>query len=94
VIYQIAYAYELIDMRRQALKWYNILITKVPSDSEILTKMGYLYEQEQDEFQAVHYYQETYCYNSAKIDVISCLGMHHAKQDQFEKAIVYFERAF
>ncbi len=81
-------------MRRQALKWYNILITKVPSDSEILAKMGYLYQQEQDEFQAVHYYQESYRYNPAKIDVISCLGMHHAKQDQFEKAIVYFERAF
>jgi intraflagellar transport protein 88 len=42
----------------------------------------------------VHYYQESYRYNPAKIDVISCLGMHHAKQDQFEKAIVYFERAF
>lgn len=55
--------------------------------------MGYLYQQEQDEFQAVHYYQESYRYNPAKIDVISCLGMHHAKQDQFEKAIVYFERA-
>lgn len=79
VIYQIAHVYELIGMRRQALKWYNILITKVPSDSEILAKMGYLYHQEQDEFQAVHYYQESYRYNPAKIDVISCLGMHHAK---------------
>ena len=41
----------------------------------------------------MHYYQEAYRYNPAKIDVISCLGMHHAKQDQFEKAIIYFERA-
>ena len=80
-------------MRRQALKWYNILITKVPSDSEILAKMGYLYQQEQDEFQAVHFYQESYRYNPANINVISCLGMHHAKNDAFEKAIVYFERA-
>ena len=80
-------------MRRQSLKWYSILITKVPTDSEILAKMGYLYQQEQDEFQAVHYYQESYRYNPAKIDVISCLGMHYAKQDMFEKAILYFERA-
>tara|TARA_B110000285_G_C15118375_1_gene615525 strand:+ start:1657 stop:1893 length:237 start_codon:yes stop_codon:yes gene_type:complete len=50
VIYQIAHVYELIGMRRQALKWYNILVTKVPTDSEILAKMGYLYQQEQDEF--------------------------------------------
>ena len=80
-------------MKRQALKWYNILITKVPTDSEILAKMGYLYQLEQDEYQAVHYYQESYRYNPAKIDVISCLGMHYAKQDMFEKAILFFERA-
>jgi len=80
-------------MRRQALKWYNILITKVPTDSEILAKMGYLYQQEQDEFQAVHYYNESFRYNPAKIDVISCLGMHYAKNDMFEKAIIFFERA-
>ena len=55
--------------------------------------MGYLYQREQDEFQAVHYYQESYRYNPAKIDVISCLGMHYAKQDMFEKAILFFERA-
>ena len=41
----------------------------------------------------MHYYQESYRYNPAKIDVISCLGMHYAKQDMFEKAILYFERA-
>jgi hypothetical protein len=37
-------------MRRQALKWYNILVTKVATNSEILAKMGYLYQQEYDEF--------------------------------------------
>ena len=94
VLFQIAHVYELIGMRREALKWYNVLITQnVQSDSEILAKMGYLYQQEQDEFQAVHFYQESFRYNPAKIDVISCLGMHHAKQDSFEKAITYFERA-
>lgn len=94
VLYQIAHVYELIGMRREALKWYNVLITQnVQSDSEILAKMGYLYQQEQDEFQAVHFYQESFRYNPSKIDVISCLGMHHAKQDSFEKAITYFERA-
>lgn len=41
----------------------------------------------------MHFYQESYRYNPSKIDVISCLGMHHAKNDMFEKAIIYFERA-
>jgi len=65
----------------------------VPTDSEILAKMGALYQQEQDEYQAIHYYQESYRFNPAKIDVISCLGMQYAKTDQFEKAIIFFERA-
>lgn len=68
-------------------------MTKVPTDSEILAKMGYLHQLEKDEFQYVHYYSESYRYNPSKIDVISCLGMHYAKQDMFEKAILFFERA-
>lgn len=36
---------------------------------------------------------ESYRYNPAKLDVISCLGMHHVKQDQYEKAVLFFERA-
>ena len=45
VLFQIAHVYELIGMRREALKWYNVLITQnVQSDSEILAKMGYLYQ--------------------------------------------------
>ena len=68
-------------------------ITHNLRNSQILAKMGYLYQLEQDEYQAVHYYQESYRYNPSNIDVISCLGMHYAKQDMFEKAIIYFERA-
>jgi hypothetical protein len=60
--------YELIGMRREALKWYNVLITQnVQSDSEILAKMGYLYQQEQDEFQAVHFYQESFRYTHPRL---------------------------
>ena len=66
-------------MRRQALKWYNILITKVPTDSEILARMGDLYQRELDEFQALHFYQESFRYNPAKLDVVCQLGMLFSK---------------
>lgn len=36
---------------------------------------------------------ESYRYNPSKLDVISCLGMHHVKQDQYERAVLFFERA-
>jgi hypothetical protein len=50
VIFQIGHINELIGLRRQAIKWYSILVTKVPSDSDILAKMGFLYQSEEDEF--------------------------------------------
>jgi intraflagellar transport protein 88 len=93
VIYQLGHINELIGLRRQALKWYLILITKVPTDSEILSKMGYLYQTEGDEYQALHYYMESYRYNPSKIDVISWLGIHNVKQEVYEKAVEFFERA-
>ena len=36
-------------MYKQALKWYNILNTKVPSDAGVLFRMGNLCQKEDDE---------------------------------------------
>lgn len=93
VIYQLGHINELIGLRRQALKWYLILITKVSTDAEILSKMGSLYQNEGDEYQALHYYMESYRYNPSKIDVISWLGIHNVKGENYEKAVEYFEKA-
>ena len=92
-MYQLGHINELIGLRRQALKWYLILIAKVPADSEILSLMGYLYQTEGDEYQALHYYSESYRFNPSKIDVISWLGIHNVKVENYEKAIEYFDKA-
>ena len=42
VLYQIGNLYEVMGMRQLALKWFNILIARLPNDSEILSRMGYL----------------------------------------------------
>ena len=55
--------------------------------------MGFLYQQEEDEYQALHYYMESYRFNPTKIDVISWLGIHNVKNEAYEKAVEYFERA-
>jgi len=68
-------------------------VTKVPSDSDILAKMGFLYQSEEDELQALHFYQESYWFNPSKIDVISWLGIHNVKNEAYEKAVEFFERA-
>lgn len=36
---------------------------------------------------------ESYRYNPYKIDVISWLGIHNVKNESYEKAVEYFERA-
>lgn len=55
--------------------------------------MGFLYQSEEDEYQALHFYQESYRYNPSKIDVISWLGIHNVKNEVYEKAVEFFERA-
>jgi len=34
---------------KQALKWYQVLLTKVPTDAMILAKVGRLWEREDDD---------------------------------------------
>ena len=43
VIYQIANIHELMGNSKQALKWYQILLTKVPTDPSILSRLGALF---------------------------------------------------
>jgi intraflagellar transport protein 88 len=40
VIYQIANLHELMGNTKAAIRWYQILLTKVPSDPNILARMG------------------------------------------------------
>ncbi len=41
---------------KQALKWYQVLLTKVPTDPNILARVGSIFARDEDDTQAFHYY--------------------------------------
>jgi len=78
---------------KRAVKWYNILITRVPTDPFILKKMGHLCARDSDQTQAIHLHLESYRYYPIDLDVISYLGVFYVQNGLFERAIQFFERA-
>ena len=66
---------------KQALKWYQVLLTKVPTDAMILSKVGRLWEREEDDQQALHYFTLSYQYMPENLDTITQLGLHYVKND-------------
>jgi intraflagellar transport protein 88 len=93
VIYQIASLHDFMGSYRIATKWYNILITRVPSDPEALAKLGQVFSKDDDETQAFHYHLESYQFFPVNLEVISWLGVWYVKNELYEKAIKFFERA-
>ncbi|EGB07919.1 hypothetical protein AURANDRAFT_10223, partial [Aureococcus anophagefferens] len=93
VIYQISALHEARGQLDIALKWYNILITRVPSDPGVLLRMGQICNRTDDEPQAFHFHLESYRHYPVSLDVISWLGVWYVKSEMYEKAIHFFERA-
>jgi intraflagellar transport protein 88 len=75
-MFQLGNLFEVVESYKQAIKWYNILITRMQSDPGILLKIGQLYYKEGDEIQALHFHQESYRYYPSNIETISWLGMY------------------
>ncbi|KAG8345587.1 putative Tetratricopeptide repeat [Trypanosoma vivax] len=92
VLYQIADINDLVGSPN-TLEWFNRLIGRVPTDPNILARMGSLYAREGDDSQAFHYYLEAYRYYQVNMDVISWLGAYFVKNEVYDKAIQFFERA-
>ncbi|TPX74671.1 hypothetical protein CcCBS67573_g04058 [Chytriomyces confervae] len=90
VIYQIA------DMRgslQQAMEWYNILISVVPTDPGVLARLGDMFVKDGDKSQAFQYYSESYRYFPSNMDVIAWLGAYYVDCEVYEHAVQFFERA-
>jgi Tfp pilus assembly protein PilF len=78
---------------KAAAKYFNYLVTKVPSDPGALTRLGQIFAKDDDETQAFHYHFEAYRYFPVNLEVISWLGVWYVKSELYEKAIEFFERA-
>jgi intraflagellar transport protein 88 len=93
VCYQIGNLHDLMSHYRPAAKYFQYLITKVPSDPGALARLGQICAKDDDETQAFHYHFESYRYFPVNLDVISWLGVWYVKSELYEKAIEFFERA-
>jgi intraflagellar transport protein 88 len=76
-----------------ALEWYNILISVVPTDPGILSRLGNIFIKDGDRGQAFHYYSESYRYYPSNIDVATWIGAYYIECEMYEQAVPYFERA-
>ncbi|ESL10717.1 intraflagellar transport protein IFT88 [Trypanosoma rangeli SC58] len=92
VVYQIADINDLVGSPN-ASEWFSRLIGRVPTDPNILARMGSLSAREGDDGQAFHYYLEAYRYYQVNMDVISWLGAYFVKNEVYDRAIQFFERA-
>ena len=92
VLYQIADLYDILGnpMAADAFKW---LIGRVPTDPNVLARLGLLNAKEGDETQAFQYYLDAYRYYQVNMDVISWLGAYFVKNEVYDKAMQFFERA-
>lgn len=93
VIYQIANVHDMLDNHKASTDNFHTLLTQVPSDPGVHAKLGRVYNKRNDETNAFHYHKESYRYFPVDLDVISWLGVWYVKQEFYEQAITFFERA-
>jgi intraflagellar transport protein 88 len=92
VVYHLADVSTRLGDVTQAHQWFKILHGLVPTDPKVLSRIGALYQVE-DETQAFHNYSDAYQCYPVDLEVISWLGVYHAKSGMFEKAVEYFQHA-
>ena len=93
VIYHIADIYDRQGESSQAAEWFNRVISKVPTDPNVLARLGLLRAKDGEESGAFQYYLEAYRYYQVNMDVISWLGAYFVKNEVYDKAMQFFERA-
>jgi len=94
VMYQIANVYDHLENYRQAVKWFEILNSRIMHhDPGVLARLGCIHSKQEDEAKALHYYSESHRVYPVNMDVISWLGAFHVKSELYEKAMPYFDLA-
>lgn len=85
IIHQIADVYELQGRSQDAIKWFNVLSARVPSDAVNLSRLGQLYAEAKDESQGLHYQLESFRHYPVDLDVISWIGTWFVEQEMYER---------
>ena len=77
----------------QAAKTFEMLLSKVPGDPHLCSRLAHVYEKLDDENTACHWHSEAHRHYPVNLNVISWLGVWFVKRELYEQAIEYFERA-
>lgn len=93
VVHQIAALHESREEHHPALKWYNILVARVPFDPNVLQRIGQLSNCVEDKSHALHCHIESYRQHPVNLEVASWLGVWYVKSEMYSEAIHFFERA-
>jgi len=96
VMWQLGDIHEKLGNDAKAHEWFSLLITSPkgrPTDAGILARLASLFNKAGDETQAFHYHMESYRYWPVDMNVITWLGIYYVKQEMYEAAIPFFQRA-
>jgi len=104
VLHHLAVLHEATDNYDAAQKYAALLVSRCPTDSGALARLGQLYARMAAtasgtdgcsglEAQAFHYTAEAYRVFPVNLEVISWLGVWYVKSEMYERAIEFFMRA-
>jgi intraflagellar transport protein 88 len=93
VAFQIGHLNMLMGNIKQAIKWLEIVNTRVMHDAGILAMLGSLHAKCDDEPKALHYYSESHRVYPTNMDITSWLGAFYVKNEVYEKAMPFFNLA-
>merc|ERR1719502_1067103 len=96
VMWQLGDIHEKLGEHAKAHEWFSLLVTSPkgrPTDPGVLARLANLFNKAGDETQAFHYHLESYRYWPVDMNVITWLGIYYVKQEMYEAAIPFFNRA-
>lgn len=96
VMWQLGDLYEKLGDNTKAHEWFSLVVTEGkgrPTDPGALARIANLFAKQDDETQSFHYNLESYRYWPVDLNVITWLGIYYVKQELYEQAIPYFQRA-
>mmetsp|Transcript_132977 Transcript_132977/g.384527 ORF Transcript_132977/g.384527 Transcript_132977/m.384527 type:complete len:839 (-) Transcript_132977:46-2562(-) len=96
VMWQLGDIHEKLGNHAKAHEWFSLLVTSPkgrPTDPGVLARLANLFVKANDETQAFHYHLESYRYWPVDMNVITWLGIYYVKQEMYEAAIPFFNRA-
>ena len=94
VIHQIADIFDLRGRVKEAIKWFSVLVARVPNDPRTLSRLGHLYSNVSENPQdALHFKLESFRNFPLDIELIIELGSTFVREMMYSKSVFFFQQA-